>query len=118
MKTLIEDWWSGCEREALMFRSCPACGSRTFQLRLHCPNCSAEMTWSESLRQGTVESATRVHKSSATAAGIGPPYTIGYVKMDEGFSMLSTFTEAVEIGDRVKIVFVRVGKRMVPVSKR
>ena len=116
MSSLLQDWWDGSERRELLFRACPGCGSCTFVSRPACPHCSTQMEWRESVGRGTVFVVTTVHKSTVTAAGKSAPYTIGYVELDEGFRMMTTFTAECAIGDRVTIDFVTAGERTLPVA--
>ncbi|MDB5861594.1 MAG: hypothetical protein JWQ76_5283 [Ramlibacter sp.] len=119
MSALMREWWEAGERGVLLYRACPACGSRTFVARTACPACSTAMEWRESRRNGTVHAVTTVHRSTVTAAGRPAPYTTGYVELEEGVRMLVTFAAgatAARIGDSVVIAFERVGDRALPVA--
>ncbi|MDP3137367.1 MAG: OB-fold domain-containing protein [Burkholderiaceae bacterium] len=116
MSAMEEHWQQSCEHKVLPYRGCDHCGAITFVPRLACAQCSSDMVWRESAGRGTVYAVTRVHKSTVTAAGMAAPYTIGYVQLDEGFLMLTTFTRPCTIGERVAIEFISVDGRATPVA--
>ena len=118
MTSLTEQWWEAGARGELLYRGCDGCRHRSFVARTHCPECGQAMSWHAAAGLGVVHASTRVHRSTVTAAGRPAPYTIGYVRFDEGFMMLATLDDGLRTGDRVRVEFVAAGTRAVPFCRR
>jgi uncharacterized protein len=88
----------------LLVAKCSACGEFHFYPRRICPFChSLDVKWVESKGQGTVYTYSVTRKAGPIV------WTIAYVTLDEGPTMLSNIVDCdqdtVRIGQRVKVVF-------------
>lgn len=86
-----------------VLKYCSDCAKPHYYPRAICPHCySQNLEWKESAGTGEVYSYTTVKRAD-------PPYVVGYIKLDEGVTMLSNIVqvdpEKVTIGMRVACVF-------------
>ncbi len=72
---------------------CHTCSDVSFPYSIRCPNCASTVEPGEILlsRSGTVFEFTTVY---SPAPGFVPPYTVGYVDLDEGIRVYSQFEAA------------------------
>ncbi|WP_082702517.1 zinc ribbon domain-containing protein [Pseudacidovorax intermedius] len=76
-------WLDACAQSALTYGHCAACGKAHFYPRPHCPHCHASDTGrATSAGIGAIYSWTTVHSKAAS-------YTLAYVRLEEGFTMLT-----------------------------
>jgi uncharacterized protein len=95
------DFWRAADEGRLLLRHCAACGEHHHYPRERCPFCgSAQTGWSESAGTGQVYSFSRMGEGDAA-------YTLAYVTLDEGPTMLSNLTGPgpFAVGQRVRVVF-------------
>ena len=88
----------------LLIGKCNACGEVHYYPRVICPHCGADgAEWIEAKGTGTIYSYSTLHR------GAPVPYTIAYVTLDEGVSMMTNLTGfapgSLKIGQRVRVVF-------------
>ncbi len=88
----------------LLVGRCKACTAHHFYPRVICPHCSSDqIEWVASNGRAEVYSYSTLHK------GVPHPYTIAYVTLDEGVTMMTNLVacEGVppHIGMRVEVVF-------------
>ena len=88
----------------LLIGKCQACGEVHYYPRVICPHCGADgAEWIESKGTGTIYTYSTLHR------GAPVPYTIAYVTLDEGVSMMTNLTGfapgSLKIGQRVRVVF-------------
>ncbi len=88
----------------LLIGKCKSCGEVHYYPRVICPHCGADgAEWIESKGSGTIYSYSTMHR------GVPVPYTIAYVTLDEGVSMMTNLTGfapgSLAIGQRVRVVF-------------
>lgn len=103
-------FWNAARAHRLDIQRCGACGRTNFYPRAICPHCHAdELDWVTSAGTGTIHSYTVARRPAGPAFARLVPYVIVLVDLDEGVRMLSnlitTDTESVRIGDRVRVVF-------------
>ena len=80
----------------LHYQRCGNCASAIHPPRPLCPVCgSRDLAMVESRGEGTVYSTSDVHTREET-------YNVSLVDLDEGYRVMSTVHEGVEIGTRVK----------------
>lgn len=90
---------------------CDRCGNQWFTPTLTCPVCRSEAwTWTRSSGKGTVYSFTVVHR--APVPGIGVPYVLADVDLDEGWHMMTNILgcapSTVRIGMAVSVTWLEV----------
>jgi|OM-RGC.v1.026555539 uncharacterized OB-fold protein len=90
----------------LMLKKCKDCGKVHHYPRAICPHCfSQNLEWVQA--KGTGE----IYTYSVTRRGTPTPFAIGYVKLDEGISMLTNFIncdlDTLKCGQKVKVCFVK-----------
>lgn len=83
---------------------CRACGKTHWYPRAVCPHCfSTDIAWEAASGLGTIHTFSPMRR-------VDPPYTIAYVKLDEGPLMMTNLVDALidawRIDQRVKLVFV------------
>jgi uncharacterized OB-fold protein len=88
----------------LLIGHCKDCRQFHFYPRTLCPFCFSERTeWVPAAGTGTIYSYSTSHR------GVPIPYTIAYVTLDEGVSMMTNLVdceiERLSPGQRVKVVF-------------
>ena len=85
-----------------MLRWCGDCGKTHWYPRAVCPHCmSANTQWKPASGRGTVYSCSTMQR-------VDPPYTLAYVTLDEGPTMLTNLVGAgpYRIGMPVQVQFV------------
>lgn len=88
----------------LLVGKCHACGQYHFYPRVQCPHCFSERTeWVPAKGTGVI------YTYSTLRRGVPAPYTIAYVTLDEGVSMMTNLVDcdpdSLEIGAPVRLVF-------------
>ncbi|NLP60132.1 Zn-ribbon domain-containing OB-fold protein [Paraburkholderia sacchari] len=96
-------FWEAAKDGRLLVKRCEDCGETHYYPRDICPHCmSASTEWLESKGLGMVYSFSTMGKEEAR-------YTLAYVSLDEGVTMLTNLVDcdaaALSIGQRVKVVF-------------
>ncbi len=95
-------YWDAANAGKLMVKTCRACGQAHFYPRALCPFCFGETDWTETNGQGEIYSFSVMQRAPE-------PYTIAFVKLDAGPTMMSNIVDcdfaALRIGQRVKLVF-------------
>lgn len=96
-------FWQAANEGRLLFKKCNDCGEAHFYPRDICPQCLSDRTeWVDAAGTGTVYSFSTMGKGAAA-------YTLAYVTLDEGVSMLTNLIDCqpdtLAIGQFVKAVF-------------
>ena len=86
-----------------LIKRCQACGQRHWYPRPVCPHCfSSDTVWEPASGQGVVYSHSTLWRAD-------PPYTLAYVTLAEGPTMMAHLVDgdpaAWRIGQRVQLVF-------------
>ena len=96
-------FWEKTRAGVLSFRRCTSCGKPNWYPRPVCPFCFGDTEWEDSKGVGEIYSV------SVTRRGVPIPYAMAYVRLDEGFTMMTNIVDcdldALHIGQRVKAVF-------------
>ena len=97
-------YFEAAKEGKLQLGKCNECGEVHFYPRVLCPHCFSDRTvWVPAKGTGVI------YTYSTMRRGVPAPYTIAYVTLDEGVSMMTNIvdcdTDAIKIGDRVKLVF-------------
>ncbi len=97
-------YYEAARTGVLLVGKCNDCGEYHFYPRVLCPHCFSDQTeWVPAKGFGTV------YTFSTLRRGVPAPYTIAYVTLDEGVSMMTNIVDcdidALKIGDRVRVVF-------------
>lgn len=96
-------FWEAAREGRLLVKRCQDCGEAHYYPRDICPHClSANTEWLETNGQGMVYSFSTMGRDEAR-------YTLAYVTLDEGVTMLTNLVDcayaAPAIGQRVRVVF-------------
>ncbi len=96
-------FWEAAKEGRLLVKRCQDCGQTHYYPRDICPHCmGANTEWLDASGLGTVYSFSTMGKEEAR-------YTLAYVALDEGVTMLTNLVDcdpaALSIGQRVKVVF-------------
>ena len=96
-------YWQAANDGRLLLKKCADCAEVHFYPRDICPQCLSDRTeWFEAAGTGTVYSFSTMGKGAAA-------YTLAYVTLDEGVSMLTNLVDCepdtLAINQRVKAVF-------------
>ena len=99
-----ERYFEAAKEGVLLIGKCNECGDTHFYPRMLCPHCNSDrIEWIPAKGTGVV------YTYSTMQSGVPVPYTIAYVTLDEGVSMMTNIvdcdTDALNIGDKVKLVF-------------
>ena len=99
-----QPFFDATAKGTLLIGKCKPCGEAHYYPRVICPHCGADgADWVESKGTGTIYSYSTMHR------GVPAPYTIAYVTLDEGVSMMTNLTGfapgSLKIGQRVRVVF-------------
>ncbi len=99
-----ERYFEAARKGVLLVGKCNDCGEYHFYPRALCPSCLSDRTeWVPA--KGTGE----IYTYSTMRRGVPVPYTIAYVTLDEGVTMMTNIVDcdvdALKIGDKVRVVF-------------
>lgn len=99
-----ERYFAAAKEGVLLVGKCSDCREYHFYPRLICPYCNSDNTeWVPAKGTGVIYSHSTMRR------GVPAPYTIAYVTLDEGVSMMTNIVDcdvdAIKIGDKVKVVF-------------
>ena len=99
-----ERYFEAAKEGKLLVGKCNDCGEYHFYPRLLCPHCfSGRTEWVPAKGGGVIYSYSTMRR------GVPAPYTIAYVTLDEGVSMMTNIVDcdadSLKIGDKVKLVF-------------
>jgi len=106
-------FWQAAEEGRLLGKACKACGHFHWTPRVVCPFCrSTDTHWLPLSGRGEVYACSTLRRAS-------PPYTVAYVQLAEGPTMLTNLVDMAEadmhIGAPVQVVFRRTDEgRMAP----
>ncbi len=97
-------FYEAAREGTLLVGLCRECGAYHFYPRALCPHCMSERTdWVAAKGTGTVYACSTMRR------GAPAPYTVAYVTLDEGVSMLTNLVDCnpdeVAIGQHVRVVF-------------
>lgn len=97
------DYWKAADEGVLLVKRCTACGEFHHYPRDLCPFClSADTEWTTATGTGTLYSYSTMGQGDAA-------YTLAYVTLDEGPTMLTNVVgcdpAALAVGQRVRVVF-------------
>ncbi len=114
-----EPYWAALQEGRLTFPRCDDCAEAVWPPRKYCPNChSAALTWQESGGRGTIYSFSVVHRGPTPVWAAIAPYTVGYVLMDDGYTLFGQIEgdpDEVAIDKPVTVRFVQRGEQKLPV---
>jgi len=99
-----ERYFEAAKEGVLLIGKCNECGDTHFYPRMLCPQCNSDrVEWVPAKGTGVV------YTYSTMRRGVPVPYTIAYVTLDEGVSMMTNIvdcdTDALKIGDKVRLEF-------------
>ncbi|NIO43764.1 MAG: DNA-binding protein [Burkholderiales bacterium] len=99
-----ERYFQAAREGTLLLGLCKDCKEYHFYPRVLCPHCfSDKIEWLPAKGAGMIYSFSTLHR------GVPVPYTIAYVTLDEGVSMMTNIVDCdadvLNIGDKVKLVF-------------
>ena len=90
-----EAFHAGAREGRLLLRHCDDCGKTHWYPRAVCPHCLSSSTqWKPASGRGTVY-------SHSTMQRVEPPYTLAYVTLDEGPTLLTNLVDAGPEGWRI-----------------
>ena len=97
-------FWEAAKQGRFLIKRCKGCGEAFWYPRAICPLChSPDTVWEESAGTGEVYTFSIMRRSPTG------PYAIGYVTLDEGVRMMTSFVDVTDaelkIGLRVKVKF-------------
>jgi len=110
------EFWAAAEQGQLMLNTCQDCHRPHWYPRAVCPLCgSTRLQWKQASGTGTVYAFSTARRAS-------PPYTLAYVQLAEGPTLMTNLVEAdpdtFRIGMPVQVTFQRaVEGRMMPFFK-
>ena len=99
-----QPYFDAAARGTLLVGKCNDCGEHHFYPRRLCPHCfSANTEWLPAKGTGIIYTYSTMHR------GVPVPYTIAYVTLDEGVSMMTNIvdcaSDTIRIGQKVRVVF-------------
>ena len=99
-----QPYFDAAAKGTLLVGKCNDCGEHHFYPRRLCPHCfSANTEWLAAKGTGSIYTYSTMHR------GVPVPYTIAYVTLDEGVSMMTNIvdcaSDTIRIGQKVRVVF-------------
>jgi uncharacterized OB-fold protein len=96
-------FWEGAAQGRLMLNTCEDCQKPHWYPRAICPLCgSTRLRWTEASGRGTLYAFSTARRAS-------PPYTLAYVQLAEGPTLMTNLIEvapdAMTIGMPVRVIF-------------
>jgi uncharacterized OB-fold protein len=96
-------YWQAADAGRLLVKRCNSCGQVHHYPRDICPHClSSDTVWQDAAGTGTVYSFSTMGVGDAA-------YTLAFVTLDEGVTLMSNLVDCdpaqVRIGDKVRVVF-------------
>jgi uncharacterized OB-fold protein len=114
-----EPYWAALAGNELTFQRCAGCAQAVWPAHSYCPHCgSPSLGWERSQGRGEVWSHSTIMRGPTPVWASITPYTVGFIKMDEGyylFSQIDAEPDAVRIGERVTMRIVERGAQKMPV---
>lgn len=112
---LLEPYWDAAAKGKLLIKHCKACGKNHYYPRQICPHCFSDQTeWLETKGEGTIYSWSVERRAK-------PPYSIAYVTLPEGVTILTTIVDCdldkLAIGQKVKLGFTKYEGKPAPVFR-
>jgi uncharacterized protein len=110
------EFWAAAEAGRLLLNTCEDCHRPHWYPRAVCPLCgSTRLRWLQASGKGTLYAFSTARRAS-------PPYTLAYVQLAEGPTLLTNVVEAdpdaLAIGMAVRVTFRRADEgRMMPFFK-
>ena len=93
----------GLASGVLRYQRCDACGQAVTGQRFACTACgSPKLAWHDCAGNGTVWSASTVHRAPTEAWRAEVPYTLVLVTLDEGPRVMAHGVPVLVIGQRVR----------------
>lgn len=97
-----QKFWDELAESNLFIKRCGDCDKLHYFPRAHCPHClSANTHWEKTSGSGTIYSLSTMRR------GPDAPYTLAYVTLDEGPSLLTNILaddpDTLAIGQRVRL---------------
>lgn len=108
-----QTFWDAAREGKLLIKRCGSCTKPHYYPRAICPFCgSSDTHWEETKGKG------QIYSYSVMRRGPGTPYTLAYVTLDEGPSIMTNIVDcdhdALAIGERVAVRFVETEGPPVP----
>lgn len=99
----VQPFFDAAATGRLVIKRCLACGEAHHYPRAMCPHCGSDRTeWQDVSGRGTIYSYSVLRRAT-------PPYTIAYVTLEEGPTMMTNLVDcdvdALRIGQAVRVVF-------------
>ena len=99
-----EAFWHGTRDGRFLLKKCTDCGKLHWVPREICPHCMSDKTeWVPSTGKGTIYSWSVVRRGGVE------PYTLAYITLDEGITLLSSVInceiEDMAVGKDVQVTF-------------
>ena len=96
-------YWDAANSGKLLVKFCTACKEYHHYPRAICPHCFSDQTeWREAKGTGTVYTYSISRRAT-------PPFTMAYVTLEEGVSMMTNLVDcdfdALKVGQKVRVVF-------------
>ncbi len=117
-------FWQATREQRLVLQWCDACARPVHYPREACPRCLGDrLTWRAASGNGTVYSATLVHRAPSAELRARVPYVVALVDLDEGARLVTNVVGAdaltVAVGDRVTVDWEPLADgRFLPVFRR
>ena len=104
-------FWEGCDQGELRLQVCSECQTFQWFPRVLCKACgSRQLVWQHSDGHGQLVTYTVVRRPMNADLAGDVPYVLAVIELDEGVRMMTNivdWTDGVEIGDEVGVVFAR-----------
>lgn len=112
-------YWAALQEERLTFQRCTECRETVWPANSHCPHCGKRaLAWEHSKGRGKVYSFSTIMRGPTPAWQAIVPYTVGFVEMEEGYTLFTQFDcapDAIRIGDPVTVRYIRRGDQTLPI---
>lgn len=104
-----EPFWQGVEVGELRYQHCASCEAVVWPARSYCPYCDQRtLHWRQSCGEGEIYSFSTVMRPPTPAWKDKAPYTVGLVRMAEGYYFFTEIDEpweGIKVGQEVHVTF-------------
>jgi uncharacterized protein len=111
LNDLNRPFWEACKKKKLIIQCCVKCGHFRYPISEFCPKClSSEYKWIPVSGNGEVYSFTIFHRAYHPAFRDKVPYNVAWIKLEEGFFMISNVIGVdsqsdIQVGMKVTVDF-------------
>ncbi|VWB13014.1 Zn-ribbon domain-containing OB-fold protein [Burkholderia lata] len=114
-----QPYWDALAEDKLTYQRCNDCSEAVWPAHSFCTHCGGKsLNWTEASGRGEIYSHSTIMRGPTPVWADIVPYTVGFIRMDEGyylFAQIDEVPEAIRIGQRVEARIIQRGAQKLPV---